>query len=406
MAKVTVLGGCGAVGSVAVRTLVTHPEFSEVVIADYNKEKAEMMAADLGKGTTAAFFDAHDADSIRKVIQGSDVVLNCVGPFYSTVKTILEVVLEEKINYVDVCDDVDVTLDILEWDGIAKEKGVRALIGMGSSPGVTNILARLAADSLLDEVEAIDIFHTHGGEPFEGEGVIEHRFHCMSIDIPMYLDGKLQHVKYFEEDGIALREEFTFPQVGDTLLYPYPHPEQVTIPEYIPLKQVTNKGSVLPEPYYNLIRDICALGLQDKNPVNVKGQSIRPYDFSIAYIIRERDRILKETNFGEQRGCVTVIAKGKKEGRYLEYRFHMASTSQALGEGTGIPAAMGAIAMHQGMVKEDGVMPPEACINADEFIKLVPEIMQSDESSQKEGAFEGFLVEQVDKDGNVTIIDL
>jgi len=406
MAKVTVLGGCGAVGSVAVRTLVTHPEFSEVVIADYNKEKAEKMAADLGKGTTAAFFDAHDADSIRKVIQGSDVVLNCVGPFYSTVKTILEVVLEEKINYVDVCDDVDVTLDILEWDGIAKEKGVRALIGMGSSPGVTNILARLAADSLLDEVEAIDIFHTHGGEPFEGEGVIEHRFHCMSIDIPMYLDGRLQHVKYFEEDGIALREEFTFPQVGDTLLYPYPHPEQITIPEYIPLKQVTNKGSVLPEPYYNLIRDICALGLQDKNPVNVKGQSIRPYDFSIAYIIRERDRILKETNFGAQRGCVTVIAKGKKEGKYLEYRFHMASTSQALGEGTGIPAAMGAIAMHQGMVKEDGVMPPEACINASEFIKLVPEIMQSDESSQKEGAFEGFLVEQVDENGNITTIDL
>ncbi|MFW5862106.1 MAG: saccharopine dehydrogenase NADP-binding domain-containing protein [Spirochaetota bacterium] len=406
MAKVTVLGGCGAVGSVAVRTLVTHPEFSEVVIADYNMEKAEKMAADLGKGTTAAFFDAHDADSIRKVVQGSNVVLNCVGPFYSTVKTILEVVLDEKIDYVDVCDDVDVTLDILEWDSIAKEKGVRALIGMGSSPGVTNILARLAADSLLDEVEAIDIFHTHGGEPFEGEGVIEHRFHCMSIDIPMYLDGRLQHVKYFGEDGIALREEFTFPRVGDTLLYPYPHPEQVTIPKYIPLKQVTNKGSVLPEPYYNLIRDICALGLQDKKPVNVKGQSIRPYDFSIAYIIRERDRILKETGFGEQRGCVTVIAKGKKEGSYQEYRFHMASTSQALGEGTGIPAAMGAIAMHQGMVKQDGVLPPEACINAGEFINLVPEIMQSDESSKKEGAFEGFLVEQVDGDGNITIIDL
>ncbi len=84
----------------------------------------------------------------------------------------------------------------------------------------------------------------------------------------------------------------------------------------------------------------------------------------------------------------------------------MASTSQALGEGTGIPAAMGAIAMHQGMVKQDGVLPPEACINAGEFINLVPEIMQSDESSKKEGAFEGFLVEQVDGDGNITIIDL
>jgi len=406
MAKVTVLGGCGAVGSVAVRTLVRHPAFSDVVIADYNSEKAEHMAAELGKGTSAAFFDAYDPKSISKVIQGSDVVLNCVGPFYSTVKPILEVVLEAGINYVDVCDDVDVTLEILDWDNRAKEKGVKALIGMGSSPGVTNILARLAADSLLDRVDEIDIFHTHGGEAVEGEGVIEHRFHCMSIDIPMFLDGKLQHVKYFEDDGIALRERFTFPQVGETLLYPYPHPEQITIPKYIPLKHVTNKGSVLPEPYYNLIRDICALGLQDKEPVNVKGQSIRPYDFSIAYIIRERDRILKETGFGAQRGCVTVIAKGEKDGGYMEYRFHMASTSQALGEGTGIPAAMGAIAMQQGMVRKNGVMPPEACIDASEFINLLPEIMKADESSQKEGSFEGFLVEQIDGEGNISTIDL
>jgi len=122
MAKVTVLGGCGAVGSVAVRTLVGHPAFSDVVIADYNSEKAEHMAAELGNGTTAAFFDAYDPKSISKVIQGSDVVLNCVGPFYSTVKPILEVVLEAGINYVVVCDDVDVTLEILDWDE-GKRKG-------------------------------------------------------------------------------------------------------------------------------------------------------------------------------------------------------------------------------------------------------------------------------------------
>ena len=84
----------------------------------------------------------------------------------------------------------------------------------------------------------------------------------------------------------------------------------------------------------------------------------------------------------------------------------MASTSQALGEGTGIPAAMGAIAMQQGMVRKNGVMPPEACIDAGEFINLLPEIMKADESSQKEGAFEGFLVEQIDGEGNISIIDL
>lgn len=37
MAKVTVLGGCGAVGSVAVKTLSAQDMISEVVIGDWTK---------------------------------------------------------------------------------------------------------------------------------------------------------------------------------------------------------------------------------------------------------------------------------------------------------------------------------------------------------------------------------
>jgi saccharopine dehydrogenase (NAD+, L-lysine-forming) len=407
MAKVTVLGGCGAVGSVSVRTLVNHPEFSEVVIADYNIDKAKDLAARLASSkVTVKKFNALEVKSVKDAVTGSDVVLNCVGPFYSTVKPVLSAVIELGINYVDICDDVDVTLEILGMDAAAKKAGITALIGMGSSPGVTNVIARLAADTLFDVTESIDIFHTHGGEAVEGEGVIGHRFHCMSIDIPMFLDGELKYVKFFEPEGIALREKFTFPMVGETLLYPYPHPEQITIPKYIKLKRVTNKGSVLPEEYYNLTRDICGLGLHGKVPVMVKGQSIIPEDFSTAFIIRERERILKETKFGTQRGCVTVIAKGVKGGKKQEYRFHMGSQSQALGEGTGIPAAMGAIVMHQGKVSGKGVMPPEACVNPQEFIALVPEIMKSDETSKQKGAFAGFVVEKIDEDGTVSNINI
>ena len=102
--------------------------------------------------------DAENPQSIKSAIQGCDLVVNCIGPFYKTVKTILQTVIESKINYVDVCDDVDVTLEILDMDAAAKKSGITALIGMGSSPGATNILAKFAADNLLDETEAVDIF--------------------------------------------------------------------------------------------------------------------------------------------------------------------------------------------------------------------------------------------------------
>ena len=398
MAKVTVLGGCGAVGSVAVRTLVQCGDFSQVVVGDWNIEKAHRLALALGPAVSAVQCDARDSQSVRSAIEGSTVVLNCVGPFYSTVKPILNAVVEAGINYVDVCDDVDVTLEILDLHDQVREAGVTALIGMGSSPGLTNIIARLAADTLLESVEAIDIFHTHGGEPVEGAGVIGHRFHCMSIPIPMYLDGKLQYVDYFGADGLALRQSFDFPYIGQTTIYPYPHPEQITLPQHIAVRQVTNKGSVLPEPYYDLIRDLAHLGLSSSEPVDVKGQSIVPYDFAIAYVLRERERILKETGFGQQRGCVSVVVRGSSAGKPCEYRFHMASTSQALGEGTGIPAAIGTMLMQRGQVLGKGVLPPEACLRPTEFLPLALEIFAKDAAGKGKPS-EGLIVERVDETG-------
>lgn len=407
MAKVIVLGGAGAVGSIAVKTLARHNEFSEIIIGDYNNNRSELLRAQLNSNrVTCRAFDAHDTNSIHKAITGCDVVLNCVGPFYSTVKPILNAAIEDKIPYVDVCDDVDVTLEIFQLDKKAKSAGITALIGMGNSPGVTNIIAKLAATDLLDETDSIDIFHAHGGELVEGEGVIAHRFHCMTIDIPMYLDGTLQYVKYFEEDGIALRETFEFPVLGKVPLYPYPHPEQVTIPNYIKTKRVTNKGSVIPDEYYDLTRDLCGLGFNSREPLMIDGHAVVPYDFAVAYILRKREKILKEVNFGSQRGCCSVVVKGRKNGEYHEYRFHMASRSQALGEGTGIPAAMGAILMHRGKVSGTGVMPPEACVNPKDVLALMPEVMDLDKKKEGGEAFGGFIIESVDKNGTVLKINI
>jgi len=406
--RVTVLGGCGAVGSVAARTLAEQEMFDTVVVADLRREMAEKLVNGMpsGKGL-AETFDAEDPASVRRVVAGSDVVLNCVGPFYKTVKTVLAAVLEEKIDYIDVCDDVDVTQEILAWDARAREAGISAVIGMGSSPGATNLLAKFAADQLLDETEAIDIFHAHGGEPVEGVGVIGHRFHCMSIDIPMYLDGELTYLKFFEPDGVALRQEFTFPVLDETVtLFPYPHPEQVTLPRYIPCRRVTNKGTVLPAPYYELTKEMCRMGLSSREPLDVAGTRVVPYDFAVAWILKERERILRETQFGSQRGCVSVIVRGKKGGKSREYRFHLASRSQALGEGTGLPAAGGTLLLARGKIPAKGVFPPEGGINPLDFLEIIPSIMKLDERKEDGESFGGVIVEEVDESGNVKKIDI
>ncbi len=407
MAKVIILGGCGAVGRVVVKTLAEDDTFDQVVIGDIDLNTAEALVTEMGKSHVAAVtIDALDPESVRTAITGCDLVVNCVGPFYKTVMPIVKTVIACGINYLDICDDVDVTFDLLAMNERAEQAGITMVIGMGNSPGATNLLAKFAADHMLDQTEAVDIFHAHGGEPFEGKGVIGHRFHCMSIDIPMYLDGKLQHVKFFEEDGMALRRTFEFPILGDDIMvYPYPHPEQVTLPQYLNVQRVTNRGTILPAAYYQLTMDVCRLGLADKTPLDIGGMTVTPYDFSTAFLIRERERILKETKFSGQKGCTSTVVTGIKDGRRQELRFHLASDSQALGEGTGIPAAVGAILLQQGKITRKGIFPPEGGVKPMDFISLIPGILEKNKAHTPSSS-EQLLIDIIEENGDKTTMDM
>jgi saccharopine dehydrogenase (NAD+, L-lysine-forming) len=402
----------GAVGRVAARTLAAHPAFDHVTIADIREDAAKEIAAELGAGpaarggggVSAVRVDAGDGRSVRCAVEGHDVVLNCTGPFYAFARTVLQAVIEARIAYVDVCDDVDATLQLLELDAGARAAGVTALIGMGNSPGITNLLGRFAADNLLDETHAVDIYHCHGGEAFEGEGVIAHRFRGMSTEIPMFLEGELRHVRFFEPDGLALREQVDFHNIGTGVtVYPYPHPEQITMPRHLKLRRVTNKGTVLPDEYFRLTTELARLGLTSDAPIEVRGQRVVPRDFAIAWLKGQRDVILARTKFGTQRGCTMVVASGLRHGKPRAYRFSLSSGDMALGEGTGIPAAMGAILLQQGKVKGPGSVPPEGGINPIDFLMLVKPVL---DAMPKTGTFEGVILEKVDESGQVERVPL
>ncbi|MFW9925782.1 MAG: saccharopine dehydrogenase family protein [Candidatus Thorarchaeota archaeon] len=404
MSRITVLGGCGVVGSVAVRTLVSAGDFSEIVIGDIDLQKANECVAEIGDECLSSFkVDASDPAAIKEAIKGSDIVLNCCGPFYKLGPIVLKAVIESKIDYVDVCDDYDATKLLLEMDKAAKKADIIALTGMGSSPGVANVLVRFCADHMLDEVDSIDILHAHGGEPVEGAAVVAHRIHSMTSPIPMYLDGKFTTVDYFGESGRALEEDYDFHKVGTYKCYPYPHPETITLPTYIKCKRVTNLGCVIPPEYYSMIQDIARLGIIDEEPIIVNGKEVVPLDFAIAYILDKREGILKKTNFGEQRGCLKIVIKGIEDGMPHEYHFSMASIGQSMGEGTGIPAALGAVLMKRGKISGKGVLPPEACVNPMDFLGIMQEHLKLDKISSGESPL---IIESISEDGKVEKLEL
>jgi saccharopine dehydrogenase-like NADP-dependent oxidoreductase len=403
MSKATVLGGGGAVGSIATKTLASSGVFSDIVVADINMAAARKTVKEAkGANVTAVKFNAESPESIRKAITGSAVVLNCVGPFYKYGPIILKTVIGAGIDYVDVCDDFDATEALLAMNDKAKKAGVSALIGMGSSPGVANVLVRFCADSLLDQVESVDIYHAHGGEKIEGAAVVKHRIHSMKMGIPMFLNGQFTTVKLFEDSGKALEEEAEFQNVGTYRVYAYPHPETITLPHYLKgVKRVTNLGLVLPPTYAELIKGMVRLGITDEKPMEVQGQKIIPLEFTVAFILAQRQRLMKEAGITEPMGCLKIVVKGYKDGGMNTYVFSMSSRGQGMGEGTGIPAAIGAMIMAKGKIKEKGVLPPEACVNPMDLLELA-------KTSVKTAGGKGFpiVVEHIDKDGKSQTLNL
>ena len=315
----------------------------------------------------------------------------------------MKAVIESKIDYIDICDDYDATQLLLKMDKAAKKANITALTGMGSSPGVANVLFRLCADHMLDEVESIDILHAHGGEPVEGAAVVAHRIHSMTSPIPMYIDGKFTTADYFGERGKALEAVYDFHKVGTYRCYPYPHPETITLPNYIKCKRVTNLGCVIPPEYYSMIQDIARLGIIDEEPIIVNGQEVVPLDFAIAYILEKREGILKKMNFGEQRGCLKIVLKGIEDGKPHQYDFSMASVGQSMGEGTGIPAALGAVLMKRGKITEKGVLPPEACVNPMDFLGIMQKHLKLDKVS---GGDSPLIIESISEDGKIERLEL
>lgn len=375
--KCTVLG-CGTVGTTAAMILARSGIFSELYLADVSEESAKRAAKMCQLDENAVrTCDASNIESVKNAIGDSDVVLNCVGPFYEFGPKILKAAIDVGVNYVDICDDYDATVEQLKMDDDAKKAGITAVIGMGSSPGLANLLAKYASQHLLDEVEAIDIYHAHGGEPTEGAAVVKHRIHSMEMDIPVFLDGEFKTVRLFDESGKALEEEFEFPVIGRYWVYAYPHPETITLPKYIKVKRVTNLGLVLPPEYAELIKTLVRIGMTHSPPLKVGNVEVDPLEFAVAFILSKREELLKKAGITEPMGCVTVAVRGNKDGKTVRYYFSLASRGMGMGEGTGIPAAIGAMLMGMGRITEKGVLPPEACIDPVDALQLAQRILQA-----------------------------
>jgi lysine 6-dehydrogenase len=163
--KIIVLGGAGDMASRAVRELAAEAEVRAVTVADCNQEAAERLATVMGDKVSAVWVDANDHDALVDIICGHDAAASGIGPFYRYEAQVARAAIEAGVPYVSLCDDYDGTQAVLTLDSAAKAAGVAVLTGLGWTPGLSNVLARKAAEQfdLVDEINVAWGSGTEGG---------------------------------------------------------------------------------------------------------------------------------------------------------------------------------------------------------------------------------------------------
>ena len=370
--RVLVLGGAGTIGSEVAEHLTKYPDVDEVILGDILVDKAEKLASKIKKAK-ALKVDVTDRPSLIAQMQKADVVVGCVGPYYKFGVPIVKAAVEAGVNFVDIMDDPLPSKEVLEDKALfdeAKRKNITVVIGLGSTPGLSNVLARYGA-SKLDEVENIDvswIFTTAAG--VASEAVTAHMFNVTSGKVLTYENGNWKEVVPMV-DG---REVQDFLELGNVEVYHVGHPEPVTIPRYIKAKNVTCKAGMVPSEVVEIYRMLNKLQLVQLEPINVKGVKVSPRDFIMArFASLPMDVAMELFKFdaAEPLFEMRVAVSGKKGKNPTKSVYKFSDVGHEFA--TAISAVIGAIMLGRGQVKEKGVFAPEGCIEPEIFLKEIKE---------------------------------
>jgi saccharopine dehydrogenase-like NADP-dependent oxidoreductase len=360
--KVLVLG-CGEMGEKAIEDIYQYGPFDEMGIGCRSLDKANTIITRL-KGNpiriTAIPIDLNNDEALVALMKEYEVVVNCVGPNYKYEYPIARMAIAAKVNLVDINDDYETTLKMLELDEEARVAGITVVLGMGASPGVNNILVRAAADQL-DEVDEIHTAWVMSGADPGGLALSYHLLYSLSRNALTFQDGRLLSVRSFV-DG---RERIDFPEpVGSMDVFHIGHPEPITLSRYFQskgVKYVDDKATFNPPVVNDWIVSLGQMAHEATGPVNIGGQAVDAMDFAVSYF-RQKCMSLKNIPLP---GAVRVVVKGRKDGKKKNMYF---SSSARIAFGTGIPAAIGAIMLAKGEITRKGVLPPEECVAANDFI--------------------------------------
>jgi len=360
--RVLVLGGAGAVCNETTRDLVKYSDFDEIVVADYNLEAANALVEEIkDKRLETVFFDANVYNSMLKLFPGFDVVVNGLPWKYDLIVT--KACVEVGVNGLDVSSVEE------QWDfhTTAKDKDMIFIPGVGATPGITNVMARHAADQM-DEVDEIQINFAAFRCPAPAPGLLItflYEFHPKTEERVYFEDGEFVWVGPFE----GLKTVNFIGPIGEQEVCYIPHEETWTMPKSLGAKAVSVRGCFPPHAM-RLAKALFESGLYSEEPISVKGVETTAFEMMHEILLQLPET--KETPLWAYGLVVDVF--GKKNGHEVKItHWNQHPPMEEWGGKTAyykniaIPLSIGAQMIARGDIEARGVLPPESVIDPDIF---------------------------------------
>jgi lysine 6-dehydrogenase len=152
--RVAVLGAAGTIAPAIVRDLASSEEVESILLLDLRAEKAKEVAEIHGHGKAEAR-GADARSNLAAELDGTNALVNSAS--YRINLDAMRACLEADCNYLDLGGLYRVTGEQLLLGPEFERAGLIAILGIGSSPGKTNLMAARVARELGD-VDSIHVY--------------------------------------------------------------------------------------------------------------------------------------------------------------------------------------------------------------------------------------------------------
>jgi len=369
---IVVLGGAGAMGRVTARALSEYDDIDQVTVADYNEARAQELAASLNSSKVQAYqIDVANEARLRQLIRGADVALSAVDYVFNL--PILQACIQEKVHYADLGGLFHMTRRLMALHAEVEAAGITAIMGMGGTPGITNILARAAADKL-DRVESMKVElgcsdSTPSTAPLVAPYSIRTILDEFTKQPQVFKDGE-----WYPQRPLSGREEMIFPlPVGRATAIYSLHSECATFPVSFRDKGIryVSFKIAFPGDFMTKLKFLVELGFGSDEPISVRGVKVSPRE-TLAKLLE-----MAPAEDVEPQDCdvLRVVTSGTEGGQPVEItnqvvvlpyrRWHVGAGALD----TGVPLAIAGRMLANGEITRRGTLGPELCVPVEPFFR-------------------------------------